>query len=120
MRYELTLNDRAWNAIKVGSKRVEIRVDTLDSNFSHKLINSGDTLIFESLSSGLIIECEVLKNVWYKSIEELLTVEGTEYTLSSTNDFDKGVLSINSIPGYTDGIAKNGVYAIHLSFKKEV
>ena len=53
---------------------------------------------------------------WYKTIEELLIVEGTKYTLSSTDDFDEGVKSINSFEGYTEGMKKNGVYAIHLEY----
>jgi ASC-1-like (ASCH) protein len=52
----------------------------------------------------------------YKTIEELLTLEGTRYTLSSTNDFNEGVKSINSISNYKESMIKNGVYAIHLDF----
>ena len=75
------------------------------------------------VDSGIeIIECGFLTNkveynadlTKYNTIEELLTMEGTRYTLSSTNDFNDGVKSINSIKGYKDAIKRNGVYAIHI------
>lgn len=51
---------------------------------------------------------------WYSSIEELLMVEGTRYTLSSTDNYEEGIKSINSLTGYSEGIKENGVYAIHI------
>ncbi|MFV0275246.1 MAG: hypothetical protein ACK5HL_03290 [Bacilli bacterium] len=39
--------------------------------------------------------------------------------MSSTNDFEKGIASINSIDGYEEGIIKNGVFAIHLEYLSE-
>ena len=41
-------------------------------------------------------------------------VEGTKYTLSSTNDLKEGIESINSFQNYTQGIKENGIYAIHI------
>lgn len=49
----------------------------------------------------------------YNTVEELLVMEGTRYTLSSTNDFNERVKSINSLDGYKEAINKNGVYAMH-------
>ena len=96
MEYNLDINNRAFKAIKNGTKRVEIRVTKLDDNsFYYGILKSGDVN-------------------HYSSIEELLILEGTRYTLSSTNDFDKGVESINSISGYKEAIPINGVYAIHI------
>lgn len=48
--------------------------------------------------------------------EELLTLEGTRYTLSSTNDFNEELKSINSINGYKEAMKVNGVYAIHIKY----
>ena len=111
--YELEINNRAFKAIKEKRKRVEIRVTKINNSFDYKIIKEGDIINFTSYD-GEKIKCRVDKINWYKTIEELLTVEGTKYTLSSTDDFDKGVESINSFPGYTEGIKKNGVYAIHI------
>ena len=45
-----------------------------------------------------------------------MTLEGTRYTTSSTNDFNEAVKSINSITGYKEEIKKSGVYAIHIEY----
>ena len=50
----------------------------------------------------------------YKNEKELLINEGTKYTLSSTNDLEEGIKSINSFQNYTQGIKENGIYAIHI------
>jgi hypothetical protein len=41
-------------------------------------------------------------------------MEGVEETLSSTNDIEKGIESIESIDGYKTLIKKNGVFAIRI------
>lgn len=116
MKYNFDINDRAFNAIKNGTKRVEIRVTKLgDNHFDYGVLKSGDTIEFKSFS-GDIINCLVEDVNHYDSIEELLTLEGTRYTLSSTNDFNKGVESINSINGYKEAMKVNGVYAIHIKY----
>jgi ASC-1-like (ASCH) protein len=111
--YELEINNRAFKAIKEQSKKVEIRVTKIGDSFDYGVIKANDIINFTSYDQEKI-SCKVNKINWYKTIEELLTVEGTEYTLSSTNDFNEGVKSINSFPGYPEGIKQNGVYAIHI------
>lgn len=116
MKYNFDINDRAFNAIKNRTKRVEIRVTKLgDNHFDYGTLKSGDTIEFKSFS-GNIINCLVEDVNHYDSIEELLTLEGTRYTLSSTNDFNEGVKSINSINGYEEAMKVNGVYAIHIKY----
>lgn len=113
MLYSFNLNNRAFKAIKEGRKKFEIRVTTIDDIFDYSVVMSGDYIKFRSFD-GEVLFTQVLYVNWYKSIEELLLTEGTEYTLSSTNDFDEGVKSINSFNGYTDGMKKNGVYCIRV------
>ena len=45
-------------------------------------------------------------------------LEGTRYTLFSTDDYLEGISSINSLEGYKEAIKKNGVYAIHIKYLK--
>lgn len=111
--YDLEINNRAFKAIKEKRKRVEIRVTKINDPFDYGVMKENDIINFTSYD-GEEIKCLVIKINWYKTIEELLTKEGTEYTLSSTNDFNEGVKSINSFPCYQEGIKQNGVYAIHL------
>lgn len=113
--YLFDINDRAFNAIKNKTKKVEIRVTKLDGSFDYSILNANDVIYFSNSNSEIIL-CKIIKINWYKTIEELLTIEGTEYTLSSTNDFNEGIKSINSFNGYKEGIKENGVYAIHVEY----
>ena len=115
MKYNFDINDRAFNAIKNKTKMVEIRTTKLgDNHFDYSILKNGDEIEFQSCD-GEIINCLVGDVNHYDSIEELLTLEGTRYTLSSTNDFNEGIKSINSINGYKEAIVVNGVYAIHIT-----
>ena len=116
MKYNLDINNRAFNAIKNRTKRVEIRVTKLgDNHFDYGVLKDGDLIEFKSYD-GDTIECLVHDVNHYDTIEELLTLEGTRYTLSSTNDFNEGVKSINSFDGYSKAMKVNGVYAIHIEY----
>ena len=110
---KLDINDRAALAIKNNTKRVEIRANTNGKDFS--LLKENDILEFNSEVLG-IFYVKVKEVNHYDSIEELLTLEGTKYTTSSTDDFNEAVKSINSINGYKEEIKKSGVYAIHIKY----
>ena len=62
------------------------------------------------------INCKIKEINKYKSVEELLILEGTKYTLSSTDNYEEGIKSINSLNGYEKSIKENGVYAIHIEY----
>lgn len=112
MTYNFDINNRAFNAIKNRTKRVEIRCTKIgDNHFDYGILKPNDYIIFES--NGEKIKCLVEEINHYKTVEELLILEGTRYTLSSTDDFNEGVKSINSLDGYKEAINKNGVYAMH-------
>lgn len=113
MEYNLDINHRAFKAIKAKTKRVEIRATKLGNNhFDYSILKPNDIIIFTSNDEEL--KCLITEINWYKSIEELLTLEGTKYTLSSTDDYEAGIKSINSLDGYKEAIPVNGVYAIHI------
>ena len=113
MEYTFDINPRAFKAIKEKNKRVEIRVTKLgDNHFDYSILKPNDMIIFTSDNEKL--KCLITEINWYSSIEELLTLEGTKYTLSSTNDYNEGIKSINSFNGYKEAIPINGVYAIHI------
>lgn len=114
MEYNFDINNRAFKAIMNGTKRVEIRATKLgDNHFDYGVLKNGDIISFTSFD-GDIMKCLIGDVNHYDSIEELLTLEGTRYTLSSTNDFNEGIKSINSISGYKEAIPVNGVYALHI------
>lgn len=118
MLYKLAINNRAFKAIKEKRKRIEIRA-TKANGFDYSIIKTNDIIKFTSYDSDTL-KCKVLRNTWYPSIEELLTKEGTKYTLSSTDDFNEGVKSINSLDGYKEAIKLNGVHAIELELINKI
>lgn len=111
--YELDINDRAFLAIKNGTKKIEIRVTTNKSNKDYGKFKKDDYIIFKN-SNNENLKCLIKEINWYKNERELLTNEGTRYSLSSTNDIEEGIKSINRFKNYTNGIKNNGIYAIHV------
>lgn len=109
------LYERPFNAIKKGQKNVEIRANkNVFSGNSVNLIEKGDFIIFKKIDGKEKIKCTVERKTLYKSVKELLESEGTEHTLSSTNNIEEGIRSVESIGNYKELIAKNGVFAIKL------
>lgn len=113
MKWYLNLNDRAFKAIKNRTKRVEIRANCNDEDYSK--FNKNDIIVFKN-SEEDTINCKITEINYYKTIEELLMLEGTKHTLSSTNDYNEGIISINSLKGYEKAIRYSGVYAIHIQY----
>lgn len=118
MEYTFDINNRAFNAIKNNLKRIEIRATKKgEGHFDYSILKPNDYINFISYDKEKI-KCRIKEINWYESIEELLMLEGTRYTLSSTNDYEEGIKSINNIGGYKDAIICNGVYAIHIEYLK--
>lgn len=113
MIYNIRINDRAFNAIMSGSKRVEIRVTTNPQKIDYNKIRKRD-ILFISNTLGEKLRCIVTDRKWYETARALLTSEGTHYTLSSTDDIEEGIKRIESFKGYKEGIVQYGVNAIHL------
>lgn len=113
MKYILNLNNRAFDAIINKTKRVEIRTITGKTDYS-KMIKD-DIIVFKNNDDEKIV-CKISEINYYKTIEELLMLEGTKYTTSSTNDYNEAINNINKINGYKNAIKKYGVYAIHIEY----
>lgn len=111
--YQLDINDRAFLAIKNRTKKIEIRVTTNKLNKDYGKYQVGEYITFINSNSERL-KCIIKEINWYNSERELLILEGTKFTLSSTNDIEEGIKSINSYKNYTEGIKKNGIYAIHI------
>jgi len=110
----LDLNDRPWQAIKKGTKKVEVRANGASSGFDHSTIQARDTIRFLNTTTGEILDTTVLRVQHYPDVRELLKHEGTERTLSSGKNLEGGIESIHSISGYKEAIEKNGVFAIEV------
>lgn len=111
----LNLRERPFEAIKNGTKCIEIRANkNKKSGNAVNLIKARDIIIFKNENSKEKLRCIVERIALYRNVRELLLMEGTEYTLSSTNDIEEGIKSVESIDNYKEIIAKNGVFAIKL------
>ena len=110
MVIKLDINDRAANAIRNGTKKVEIRANANDIKFK-----TDDIIEFTSNNIG-VFYVRVEEVNYYKTIEELLTLEGTRYTTSSTNDYNEAINNIYKLNNYRELIKKNGVFAIHIKY----
>lgn len=113
MKYNLNLNNRAFDAIINGTKRIEIRAYTGNTDYSK--MNKNDYIIFKNEHDEKIV-CKVEEINYYSTIEELLVLEGTKYTTSSTNDYNEAIQNIKKLNGYDNAIEKYGVYAIHIEY----
>lgn len=113
MVYSFYINNRAFKAIKEGKKKFENRVTKINDGFDYSVIKKDDYIKLTSFDGEKQI-VQVLYVHWYKSAEELLMVEGTKYTLSSTDDYEEGVKSLLSFKGYPEGIKKNGIFCIRI------
>lgn len=111
---KLKVNDRAALAIKNNTKRVEIRANK-DNKHDYSKLKINDIIEFTSNNLGNFY-CRVEEVNYYKTLEELLTLEGTRYTTSSTNDYDEAIKNIYKLDGYREAIKKNGVFAIHIKY----
>lgn len=111
--HKLNLNNRAFDAIIDGNKMIELRASSDEHNYND--INIKDKIIFSNEKDEEIM-CEVISNNHYDSLEELLMLEGTRYTTSSTNNYNEAIKNVLSLDGYSQRIKKYGIHAIHIRY----
>jgi cytidine deaminase/ASC-1-like (ASCH) protein len=96
-----------------GTKKIEIRASSHEQNYNDYKVS--DKIIFINSKNEEIL-CEITENNHYNTIEELLMLEGTRYTTSSTNDYNEAILNILKLKDYKERINKNGINAIHIQY----
>ena len=101
MKYNLNLNERAFNAIINKTKRIEIR--TITGNTDYSKMTKDDIIEFKNENNEKIV-CKILEVNHYKTVEELVMLEGTRYTTSSTNEYEEAVNNINKLNGYKEAV----------------
>lgn len=117
MNYTTDINDRPWNAIRNGTKDIEIRTNTPFENIDYSQLKKGDIFKLINNETGKVLETRILRISHYRTVKELLEKEGTERTLSSGKDLEGGIESIRNIKGYKEAIPKCGIWAIELELK---
>lgn len=114
MNYDLELNDRPFQAIKAGTKKIEGRTPKDQSDTRYDEMKTGDTITFKNNISLEVMVCEVLSVSKYKNVRSMLETEGTKNVLSSGGNIEQGIQSYNSISDYKERIEKYGIYAIEI------
>jgi ASC-1-like (ASCH) protein len=112
MNYDLNLNDRPFQAIKAGTKKIEGRTPSDENDKRYDEMKSGDTLTFTNNITNEQMVCEVLFVNKYLNTRLMLEAEGTKNVLSSGHDIEGGIQSYNNLEGYEERIKKFGIYAI--------
>ena len=115
MNYEISINDRPFQAIKAGTKKIETRVSTSWDTTPFGEIKPGDTITFTNNVSGEIMKTEVLRTKNYPDVRTMLETEGTRNTLSSGLDINGAIERYNTVfPEYKENIIKYGIWAIEI------
>jgi len=109
--HRILLRSRPFNAIKNGTKTIEVRANKKVGRLDYAQILKNDQIVFINQETGKTIKCIVERVTLYKNVRTLLTEEGVENTLSSGGDLESGIRSIEAITDYKKVIAEKGVFA---------
>jgi len=112
--HRILLRGRPFNAIKNGTKTVEVRANRKVGRLDYAQIAKGDHIVFINQETGKSLKCLVERVTLYKDVKSLLTNEGVGNTLSSGGDLEAGIKSIESITDYKRVIAEKGVFAFKI------
>ncbi len=115
--YLIDINPRPFNAIKAGTKKIEIRVPTNWDPTPYHEVKAGDSITFTNNETQETLNVDVIGVRHYASARELLEAEGTRNTLSSGLPIDQAIERLNDetiFPEYKSNIVKYGVYGIEL------
>lgn len=113
MNYTLDLNDRPFNAVKAGTKKVEGRTSTSWDKTPYDKLRKGDIIHLINNVTNEEMDVSVLFVHHYPDTKSMLEAEGVENVLSSEpKTIEHGIESYNFHTGYKEGIKKNGIYAI--------
>jgi ASC-1-like (ASCH) protein len=113
VKYILDLNDRPFEAIKAGTKKIEGRTPTSRDKTPYDKLQKGDTIHFINNVTNEEMDVVVLFVHHYPDTKNMLEIEGVENVLSSEpKTIEHGIESYNKLEGYKEGIVKNGIYAM--------
>jgi|TARA_B100001093_G_scaffold401156_1_gene388721 ASC-1-like (ASCH) protein len=122
--YKLEIYRKPLEAIKNGTKRIEIRTNNSYEDIDYKLLQSGDIISFQVINGPPFVNLDVIdpdalkvkvtnvKN--YKDPEELLIKEGLEVLSTLVNSLEEGIEMLYSFHEYKDMIPLHGIFAIEI------
>jgi len=122
--YKLEIYRKPLEAIKNGTKRIEIRTNNSYEDIDYKLLQSGDIISLQVINGPPFVNLDVIdpdalkvkvtnvKN--YKDPEELLIKEGLEVLSTLVNSLEEGIEMLYSFHEYKDMIPLHGIFAIEI------
>jgi len=115
MNYNLDLNDRPFQAIKAGTKKIETRVPTSYDKTPYAELKAGDTFTFTNNVTNEVMKVEILGVRHYPDVRAMLEAEGTRNALSSGLDINGAIERYNTaFEEYKENIPKFGIYGIEV------
>ena len=122
--YKLEIYKKPLDAIKNGTKHIEIRTNNSYEAIDYSLLKVDDVISFQIINGPPFINLDVItpdalkvkvKRVTnYRNPEELLLNEGLQVLSTLVNSLDEGIKMLYSFHEYEDMIPIHGIFAIEI------
>ena len=122
--YKLEIYKKPLDAIKNGSKNIEIRTNNSYEAIDYSLLKVDDIISFQIINGPPFINLDVVtpdalkvkvKRVTnYRNPEELLLNEGLQVLSTLVNSLDEGIKMLYSFHEYEEMIPIHGIFAIEI------
>ena len=122
--YKLEIYKKPLDAIKNGSKNIEIRTNNSYEAIDYSLLKVDDVISFQIIDGPPFVNLDVVtpdalkvkvKRVTnYRNPEELLLNEGLQVLSTLVNSLDEGIKMLYSFHEYEDMIPIHGIFAIEI------
>ena len=122
--YKLEIYKKPLEAIKKGSKRIEIRTNNSYENIDYGNLQPGDFILFQIINGPPFVNLDVvvpdalkvrvINVVKYKNPRDLLIKEGLDVLSTLVNSLEEGVEMLYSFHEYKEMIPIHGIYAIEI------
>ena len=122
--YKLEIYKKPLEAIKNGSKNIEIRTNNSYEAIDYSLLKVNDIISFQIINGPPFVNLDVVtpdalkvkvKRVTnYRNPEELLLNEGLQVLSTLVNSLDEGIKMLYSFHEYEEMIPIHGIFAIEI------
>ena len=122
--YKLEIYKKPLDAIKNGTKHIEIRTNNSYEAIDYSLLKVDDVISFQIINGPPFINLDVItpdvlkvkvKRVTnYRTPEELLLNEGLQVLSTLVNSLDEGIKMLYSFHEYEEMIPIHGIFAIEI------
>ena len=122
--YKLEIYKKPLEAIKNGTKHIEIRTNNSYEAIDYSLLKVDDIISFQIINGPPFVNLDVVtpdalkvkvKRVTnYRNPEELLLNEGLQVLSTLVNSLDEGIKMLYSFHEYEEMIPIHGIFAIEI------